>query len=393
MSDHVPLAWRNLTHDKRRFVVSTAGIALAVLLVFVELGFWNALLDASVALVRQFNGELVIVSKARYTMAIREPFSIRRLAQARAVAGVAEVVPIYIEDRLSLWRSPGPHDPNEPSSRPIRVIAFNPLHHALRNPEIEAQLPLLRLERNVLIDRRSKEEYGEREANLTRELAGQTIHVVGTFALGTDFTTDGNVVTSDRTFAKLFPNRGSPQTTLNLADVGIVQLKPDSDVQKVRQDLEGAFALPDDVHVFTLPEFVDKEWSFWQRATPVGFIFTLGLVMGVIVGMVICSQILSADVADHLKEYATLKAIGYSNGYLVRVVLQEALLLCLLAFGPALALSFILYGYLGALTGLPLFLTFWRIVFVLLLAAGMCVVSGLLALRKVIEADPAEVFG
>jgi putative ABC transport system permease protein len=389
--DRVPLAWRNLTHDKRRFVVSTTGIALAVVLVFVELGFWNGLLDASVALVRQFNGDLIVVSKARYTMAMREPFSIHRLAQARGVSGVREVFPIYIEDRLSLWKDPGTYTPNEPSSRPIRVIAFNPLHDAMRNPEIEAKLPLLQLDYTVLIDRRSKEEYGKREANLRRELAGHAIDVVGTFALGTDFTTDGNLVTSDRTFAKLFPHRSSPDRSLSSVDVGIVRIETGADAGDVQQRLRQA--LPVDVHVYTLAEFVDQEWAFWQRATPVGFIFTFGLVMGVIVGMVICSQILSADVTDHLKEYATLKAIGYSNRYLIGVVLEEALLLSLLAFGPALLLSFLLYHYLEVLTGLPLFLSLGRIAFVLALAAGMCMVSAFLALRKVIKADPAEVFG
>jgi putative ABC transport system permease protein len=137
---------------------------------------------------------------------------------------------------------------------------------------------------------------------------------------------------------------------------------------------------------------VDKEITFWQQATPMGFIFTCGLIMGVIVGMVICSQILSADVTDHLKEYATLKAIGYSNRYIVGVVLRQALLLALLAFGPALLASILLYEYLGAITGLPLYLTLGRIALVLVLSAGMCMASGFLALQKVIKADPAEVF-
>ena len=123
-----------------------------------------------------------------------------------------------------------------------------------------------------------------------------------------------------------------------------------------------------------------------------GFIFTCGLIMGVIVGMVICSQILSADVTDHLKEYATLKAIGYGNRTIVGVVLKQGLFLSLLAFGPALLVSILLYQYLGAITGLPLYLTAGRIVVVLLLAAGMCMAAGALALQKVIKADPAEVF-
>jgi putative ABC transport system permease protein len=388
------LAWRNLTHDKRRFVVSVAGIALAVILIFVELGFWYALVDSSVSLLRQFNGELIMVNKARYAMIVREPFTVRRLLQAQAVPGVHSAFPVYIEERLSLWRDPDVRDrggeQKEPNLYPIRVIAFNPAHDALRNDEIEAKLDLLRLPDRVLIDRRSKKEYGKREANLTRELAGRSIEVVGTFALGTDFTSDGNVVTSDRTFARLFPHRLAPEDTLHYADVGVIQIEAGYDPAAVLKQLKET--LPKDVSVYTRDDFVAMEASFWQKATPIGFVFTCGLAMGLIVGMVICSQILSADVTDHLKEYATLKAIGYSNGFVVGVVLQEALLLSVLGFGPAFLASFLVYGYLGTMTGLPLLLTPGRVLFVLVLAAGMCMLSGTLALRKVIKADPAEVF-
>jgi putative ABC transport system permease protein len=389
-SSRVPLAWHNLIYDKRRFLVSTAGIALAVVLIFVELGFWNGLLDAAVALLKQLNGELVIVSEARYTMVVREPFTTRRLVQARSVPGVADVIPIYIEDHLSLWKDPDNREPDEPSSRPIRVVAFNPNYQALRNPEIDLQLNLLRLPGTVLMDRRSRPEFGKREANLVRELAGHSIKVVGTFALGTDFTSDGNLVTSDRTFAQLFPQRGAPNSPLRLADIGLVQLEPGADVDAVAAALRQV--LPADVAVYTRTEFMGKEANFWQQATPIGFVFTCGLIMGIIVGMVICSQILSADVSDHLKEYATLKAIGYDNRYVVGVVLQQALWLSLIGFLPALAASFLLYKFLGDATGLPLTLTPLRVGLVLLLSTGMCMASGALALQKVIKADPAEVF-
>jgi putative ABC transport system permease protein len=306
------------------------------------------------------------------------------------VAGVREAFPIFIEYQISLWKDPEHKNSDEPASRPIRVIAFNPAYAGVNNPEIESNLDRLRIPNTVLMDRRSKGDYGKREVNLIRELSGNAIEVVGMFSLGTDFSSDGNLITSDQTFAKLFPNRADPGATLHLADLGVVQLEPGADVHAAVQALEKV--LPGDVSVYTLPEFVDKEIAFWQQATPIGFIFTCGLIMGVIVGMVICSQILSADVTDHLKEYATLKAIGYSNRYIVGVVLKQGLFLALLAFGPALLASILLYQYLGVITGLPLYLTAGRIGLVLMLAAGMCMASGFLALQKVIKADPAEVF-
>jgi putative ABC transport system permease protein len=114
--------------------------------------------------------------------------------------------------------------------------------------------------------------------------------------------------------------------------------------------------------------------------------------MGFVVGVVICYQILSADISDHLSEFATLKAIGYSNSYLTGVVLQEAVFLAVLGFVPGLVISYLLYGLLGQNTGLPLRLNVWRTGLVLVLAVAMCMCSALLAVRKVHQTDPAEVF-
>ena len=386
----VPLAWQNLTHDKRRFAVSLTGIAFAVLLMFVELGFWNAMLDAAVGLLKQCNGDLVVVSKSTYTLAIRETFSTQRLAQALAAPGVKAAFPIYFETTNSLWRDTENLGADRPRLHPIRVVAFDPDHDAFKLAEIRDQRHLLRGRDAVLMDRRSKQEYGKRAANLERELSQRRIQIVGTFALGADFTTDGNVVMSAENFARFFPNPLGPTSTLNLAHLGLIQLNEGADPQEVKSYLRAI--LPADVRVLTMDEFIAEERDFWQNATPVGFIFTFGLVIGVIVGMVICSQVLQADVTSHLKEYATLKAMGYTGGYLTWVVLQEALWLGLLGFMPSFVGCVFLYGYLTELTDLPLYLTGPRVAVVLVLTLFMCMFAGLLAVRKVQQSDPAEVF-
>ncbi|MBM4069148.1 MAG: FtsX-like permease family protein [Planctomycetes bacterium] len=386
----VPLAWRNLVHDKRRFAVSTAGIALAVLLMFVELGFWNALLDSATQLLRDLNADLVIISRARYAMIVSEPFSVRRLDQARAVPGVRMAFPVFIEEQRALWKNSESYNPDEPYRRNIRVVAFNPQFDALKNPEIKAQRRKLMLPGAVLIDRQSSEDFGKRHRGLIRELADQSVEIVGCFTQGPDFSADGNVVASDRTFAKLFGQSRYPGAVLDMADIGLIQLEEGADRAAILKSLRAM--LPMDVQVLTRDDFVAVETRFWQQSTPIGFIFLCGLIMGIIVGMVICSQILSADVTDHLKEYATLKAIGYSNAAVMSVVLQQALLLCLTGFVPALGGAALSYAFLGATTRLPMDLTVGRIAFVFLLSAAMCIVAGLLAVQKVIKADPAEVF-
>ncbi len=387
----VPLAWLNLTHDKRRLLVRVLAIAFAVFLMFVELGFWNALLDASVALIGQFNGELIIVSKARYALSVKEQFTRRRLDQARMVPGVRAAFPVYLEFAKSFWKDTGIPEPHRPSSFPIRVIAFDPDQPVLNNPAVNARRADLKVPFTILMDSKSKREFGKVRPGMERELAQHTVDVADTFTLGTDFTSDGNVVMSDVTYAQLFPNDLSPQATLNLADLGVVQLEPGSDVEALRRAVEDL--LPDDVTVYTREKFSDHEKDYWRKATPIGFIFQFGLCMGFIVGAVICYQIISTDVSEHLAEFATIKAIGYHDHYLNGSVLRETLWLAVLGFVPGLALSWLLYRGLDALVGLPMRLTIWRVLLIFALTAFMCVLSGLLALRKVKTADPAEVFG
>ncbi|HTU92718.1 MAG TPA: ABC transporter permease DevC [Gemmataceae bacterium] len=386
----VHLAWFNLTHDKVRLLVRVLGVAFAVFLMFVELGFWNALLDASVELIRQFNGQLIVVSKAHYALAIKEPFTTRRLAQARQAPGVQAAYAVYLEYTASYWKDTGVADSKRSSSHPIRVIAFDPEQPVLNNAEVNAHRADLKILDNVLLDRKSKRAYGARKREIDRELSRHMVHVASTFQLGTDFASDGSVIMSDLTYAHLFANELTPTDPLSLADVGVIRIEPGADVETVRRAVRGK--LLDDVNVYTKDEFIDLEKTYWRKATPIGFIFRFGLFMGFIVGAVICYQIISTDVSEHLPEYATLKAIGYHDLYLSGVVLREALWLAVLGFVPGLGLSWLLYRLLDMWIGLPMKMNHVGILLIFSLTTVMCVVSGLLALRKVKTADPAEVF-
>jgi putative ABC transport system permease protein len=103
-------------------------------------------------------------------------------------------------------------------------------------------------------------------------------------------------------------------------------------------------------------------------------------------------QVMAGDVGHRLGEFATLKAIGYGNGYINRVVLQQALLLAVAGFVPGLLGAWLVYGATRHFAHLPLEMT-WQVAgLVLGLVVVMCTVSGFLALRKVRAADPADLF-
>jgi putative ABC transport system permease protein len=403
----VPLAWKNLTHRKVRFLVAVAGITFAVLLMFVQFGFRAALLDSSTQLLRRLNGELVIVHQGKNTLFVKQPFSRRRIEQARAVDGVRAVHPIYFEMQLSLWKNPlneaegeltlGASMSKNPTYdgsriRPVRVVAFDPEADVLSIPECRTHEAELKLPKTALVDDNSRPFFRVSPAatEATRELAEKNLRIVGHFRLGTDFTNDGNLIMSDSNFAHYFPSPVPGESPLSFVEIGLVQLVPGADAAQVKAAL--AQALPEDVKVLTREQLIGLEENFWLSNAPIGYVFGLGAVMGVIVGIIICYQILSADVTDHLPEFATLKAIGYPDSYLTRVVLQEAVFISGLGYVPGFLLSLIAYYELAGQTQLPMHMTIPRALLVLALAAGMCVFSGLLVVRKVKVADPAEVF-
>jgi putative ABC transport system permease protein len=147
-----------------------------------------------------------------------------------------------------------------------------------------------------------------------------------------------------------------------------------------------------DVEVLNKSAIIAREKATWQKATPAGYIFTMGVAVGFVIGIFICYQILYTDISDHLAQLATMKALGYHNRDLVRLVLTQAVLLGMIGFMPAVLMTFGLYSLLTAITGIVTKLTLGRIAFVFALTLGMCFVSGLLAVRKALAVDPAELF-
>jgi len=172
--------------------------------------------------------------------------------------------------------------------------------------------------------------------------------------------------------------------------IGVIQLQSTANARRVRDAM--AASLPPDVLVLTRQQYLDHEVHYWASATPIGYVFKFGVAMGLVVGSIIVYQILFADIGDHLTEYATLKAMGYRNRFLVAVVLSEGIILTLGGYFPGFGLCYWLYGITESATKLPMRLSAERGALVFALTAGMCMVSGLIAMRKLRAANPAEIF-
>lgn len=384
MRSHIPLAWLQLSREKVRLIIALAGIAFAVILMFMQLGFQAALYDSAARFHQNLQGDLILISTRSKSLGYMMPFSRRRLYQVLGVEGVETVSPVYVG--FGDWKNP-----DQGTYRTIYVYGFEPGDVATQMPEVNQTLDLIKLEQNILFDRASRSEYGAIAANFSQgqpistELNGKTVKVVGLFTLGPSFGADGNIITSTSNFLRLFPNR-----KLNEVTIGLIQLQPNAITTAIQTQI--AANLPKDVKVLTHQEFIQFEKKYWQTSTAIGFIFTLGVGMGFIVGTVIVYQILYTDVSSHLAEYATLKAMGYKNSYLLNVVFQESIILAVMGYIPGFLLSVSLYDLTKTATFLPLAMEFDRALFVLLLSLLMCAVSGAIAMRRLRQADPAEIF-
>ena len=379
-----PLGWLQLSHDKGRMLVATAGIAFADILMFMQFGFQNALYSSNTRLHQVLDADIVLISPQAQNLINLSDFPRRRLYQAMNVPGVESADVFYA--KVARWKNP---QTREKSS--ILVIGFNPERPAFDLPEVKHNTADIKLPDTVLFDRGSRGEYKQAIAQIeqgktvTTEIDRRTITISGLFNVGASFAADGSIMTSDQNFLRLFPKQEASSV-----NAGLIHLKAGADPVQVQTALKAY--LPKDVKVLTKTEFIEFEKQYWFTNTAIGFVFNIGVAMGFMVGVIIVYQVLSTDVSDHLAEYATFKAMGYRSMYLLSIVFEEALILSILGFLPGVGISVGLYSLTRKATNLPMYMTLIRAFMVLTLTLIMCIISGAIATRKLQAADPADIF-
>ncbi len=380
----IPLASLMLVRQPVRLAVALAGISFAGILMFMQLGFRDGLFDASVTVHRLFDADIVLISPRSTSSVSMAGFPRRRLVQAMALPEVEGITPVHWN--LLLWRNPKTR-----GTRSILALGFEPGDPLFVDPTLAPKAQILTQKGRVLFDEKSRPEFGPvaewfREGRTVEsEISGQRVRVAGLIELGSSFGADGNLLTSSETFLDLLPN-----TPPGSIEVGLVRLQPGSDADAVVEKLNTL--LPEDVTVLTKQGFIDFEQNYWRTSTSIGFIFTLGAAMGFVVGCVIVYQVLYSDVSDHLPEYATLMAMGYKLRTLLGVVVREGLLLALFGYLPAYAAGQGLYLLVRNATALPVAMDFSRAATVFTMILVMCMASAGLAMRRLVDADPAEIF-
>ena len=385
-----PLAWAQLSHNKVRLAVALTGVAFSNILIFTQLGLRALLFDGVSLIPNKLNGDLFIMPA--YSKSIDYgTFPRIFIYQAAAVEGVTSARPLYIG--TGNWVNPEDIDRSEKKwvrTNRVRIIAYNPVEPLLDLPEVNQRSDLFKAPGTLFFDRLSQPDLGpitklyQEKGKVQTIMDRRGITVVGLFSLGSTLNDKGHVIMSDWNY---FAWKGN--NSLKNVSLGVVKISPDEDLETVRKRLQQR--LSKDVKVITREEMIETEQKF-RASFASGKILNFGALVGFVVGIIIVYQVLYADVSDHLPEYATLKAMGYSDRALLRVVLTEAIILAILGFIPGFITSYGIYGLLTQLTRIPLAMRASVALQIFLLTLIMCGISGAIASNKLRSADPADVF-
>ncbi len=372
------LTWRNLADNPVRTLVAVAGVCFAVALLFMQLGFRAGVGRTANLVLGRLDFDIVLTSPNYVMLTQAQTFPRRRLYQASANPDVANVMPLYVSRQN--WRNAKAR-----YFRSVVVIGIRPSDEkVILNRELDAKRPLLALDDTMLVDSLTRSDVGPRHVGLVTQVGPLNLKVVGEFTIGPGFET-GMIVVSDKTFSRLYG--GWP---LDQVHLGLVNVREGADPQKVAKKLREY--LPADGRVQTRDEIEAEEEDSWVTNTSTGIIFGSGVIVALLFGIVIIYQVLSLEVNSRLPEYATLKAMGFSDAYLALVVLQQAVFMAVLSYIPGFLIALGIYATARAVTHLPITMTVWRAVGVFIATLLMCSFSGLMAIRFLRKADPVDLF-
>ncbi|MFG6107447.1 ABC transporter permease DevC [Leptothoe sp. EHU-05/26/07-4] len=379
-------AWLQLTHKKSRLFVSLLSVMLSVTLMFTTTALRDGIFEDAVTIHKSLRADLFIQpGQLEYFWALSaRGFPRRVMDRVAAIGGVTETSPFYMN-----WTNF--KNPETLAQKQITIFAFDPERPVFNLPEINQQLDVITRSNTWLYDQLAKPGYGpiiqevQEKGSFTTEIADKKITIAGLFTLGGGIlSANGILITSDFNYSNLLG------FSLAKVSLGLVNLEEGVDPQAIKQEIVSI--LPKGIEVLTKEELIANEKKYWTTGSPIGFIFNTLAVIGSIFGGVIVYQILFTQISDYLSVYATFKAIGYTNQYLINTVLQESMLMAVLGYIPGYIFCLYLFNLVQSATRLPMDMSFSRAALVLVLTFITCALASIVAIVKLKDADPADLF-
>ena len=379
----LPIGWLQLTHNRTRFAAALAGVAFANVLVFVQLGIMNSMGAATLRPYEFFQADIMISAGDASTLTDGGNVARQWLLQALGDPDVAAGMGVFIANV--------PWDRGEKDIS-LTTFGVDPIKTEFLSQDIAGDLNLLQVRDAAILDRLARGLAKDEAASirpqtpLSFETQGRTVTAYATFSGGGGFGGDGYMLVSDQTFLSLFPTRSS-----SAPDHILLSLRSSAQTDVVIARLKTLISDPS-LRIRSYQDAAQEDLRYQQTKRPTGIIFGFGVLIGVLVGIVIVYQVLSTDVADHLREYATFKAMGYGPRFFLGIVFEEALVLGIMGFIPGLVVGTTILTLMGKITTLPLGMTPSMAMTVFLCTIVFSALSGAIATRRLDAADPADLF-
>lgn len=373
-----PIAWLNITQHKKRTAASIAGIAFSILLIFMQLGFLGATRKNATVVYDAMDFDLILCSNTFLTLT--KPGNIDRttMIKAQADEAVEHVSGILIGSTRLL------EEESQIEKRSL-TISINPDDPVFKDPELASIAGKLQERNSILLDRRTMPGFEKWTIGESRFVNDESLQIVGSYDLGVGVLASVSAIVSHETMSALQNNK-----VITEYSMALIKLKKGSDVKAVREQLQKR--LPGTVFLREREELNKKERRFYVNTKPIGIMFKIGASVAFIVGAVILYQILSSEITNRMREYATMKAIGYPASFIYKIGIQQGIMYSILGFIPACILALIIYQTLSSISGFHLWMPIGRAVFVFILSLLMCMIAAVFALGKIRKADPADLF-
>lgn len=379
----LPIGWLQLTHSRARFASALAGVAFANVLVFVQLAIMNSMATATMKPYGFFQADIMISASDANSMTEGGNVARQWIFQAMEDPAVILGTGLFVAN-VSWQRSD--------KTLSLTTFGIDPTQPAFFSPEMLPRTSTLQLQNSGILDRLSRGLPREvaaairPQSPLSFEVSGTTLTLYDTFPGGGGFGGDGYMIVSDQTFLDLFPARSS-----GAPDHILLKLTAGTDPETVVTRLRGLIT-DKSLKIRSFATAAAEDLSYQQTKRPTGIIFGFGVIIGILVGIVIVYQVLSTDVADHLSEYATFKAMGYGQKFFLGIVLEEALILGVLGFIPGFAVANLVLAGMARATNLPVAMSPGMAAIVFVGTVIACLLSGAIATRRLAAADPADLF-
>ncbi len=373
-----PLSWRNAWHNKVRSAVALSGIMFAILLMFMQLGFYGAARTNATSLYDMLDFDVAVVSPECMYLGQLGDFPRHRFEQIRSLSGVESLSVLWLQ--VGRWRNSNTRDDWD-----MLAIGIEPSQRPFRDSTLNDQLPELAMHDRALSDSVSRSEYGILTAGAGSELVHHRIRIVGQFTMGAGFVAGSAIITGRQTFLDTFQEASHERLSL-----GLVKVATTASPRKVASEITAQMSPV--ATALTRSEFLRNERAFWLSVKPIGIMFHTGVFVAVVAGTVVLYQVLVAEVQARLKEYSTLKALGYNDRFVYSVVVRQGLIYSWIAFVPAFFLSLLIYLFVRVVALVPIRMDLGRVGTVVGLTVIMCLCATLLSLRKLQASDPADLF-